>query len=119
MIKINNDYINIENLNFLVLQENNICIPIRKKIKTEYFQLNFTSDELDKVLKENKYKIVRLGKYYINLLKILAIQENIEDCELKKNIKIRFIFDSDYIEVEIARNYWDFWLTQMKTIIKN
>jgi hypothetical protein len=115
IFKNKNNILFINNISFIEIINDNLFAYIRKKIKVEKIDLNITQPEMDKFLLNKNLNILRIGKYYINLDKIIQIMEDIhlkENLELQKkdNTIIRFLFDVDYIEIEVAKEYWKFWL---------
>jgi hypothetical protein len=111
IFKNKNNILFINNISFIEIINDNLFAYIRKKIKVEKIDLNITQPEMDKFLLNKNLNILRIGKYYINLDKIIQIMEDIhlkENLELQKkdNTIIRFLFDVDYIEIEVAKEYW-------------
>lgn len=106
-----NKVVFFENISFFEVKDEMIYLSFRKVIKTEKINTSMSNSEFSKILKDEKISYIKkVGPYYINLNKIIYFEENL-DKELTKpdRIWIRFVFEIDYLDIEVTKEFWNFW----------
>ena len=106
--------VNWKNVSYFEIQEENNFYQIgikwkyKASIKTEYLELNKDTD-LYKYFKQ--HGIVKLGEYYVNLNKIITIQEKAIHGPHEK-VRVRFLFTDGFELVTVLTSTdWVWWKT--------
>lgn len=113
----NNRAIFLENISYFEIIDNKIVINYRKVIKQDNFELDFSGNQFDEILKKEKITYIKkIGKYYFNTKKILYI-EILKTSPETKQISIRLVFDVDYIDMDLSLDYWKIWRTSNNILL--
>lgn len=97
----------LENISYFEIIDDKVNLNFRKVIKKDRIELPFTGNEFLSIIKNEKINYIRkIGKYFINLRKLIYIE--VMD-EQDQTITIRFIFDVDYFDTELKKEYWNIW----------
>jgi hypothetical protein len=107
-------YIFLNNISFFEIKENEVFITFRNIIKVKKLKIEITPDKLLETLKNEKLnKYIKLGpNLIINQDRILVISEDLTKESKKSTIWLKVIFETDYTEVELNKEFWAFWKKQ-------